>query len=487
MVVTDVLFIYNDRSAHSGYTTGLGVASIAAYLRRHGVEPGLIYWRDEEVGEPLLARIRTAAPRVLGFYGPTSGFRGVRELSAAVRADQPGLFQVYGGPDATLRPGVLESTDSLDAVCVGYGERPTLELVERLARGEPVTGVPGLRVAEGAGPARTVRESPPWDWRPEGQAIFGYDHRLFLEELARFPDFDRESFNLEVMLCRGCPFSCAFCSNKALRRVCGEELFRPDPVAAVDLLEEAVGATGLRRIEIHDEVLTVDRPWFREFMAEYRRRLDVPFWCNLRPGVFGEEEARLLAECGCERVFMGVESGNDAVRNGVMKKGVQREAIVSGVDLLRRADIKVTTQNMVGLPGETPELFLDTVRLTAAIEPDAAIVSVFYPYPGTELDEVCRSQTLLAGPEEEGLAGRERTDTTLRLPDFSRRDILFYSRSFPSLVRYERLRRRRRWAAPIPLRAGTARGIAATVGMVDGLRAAAVRLSGRRRREPGPA
>ena len=87
---------------------------------------------------------------------------------------------------------------------------------------------------------------------------------------------------------------------------------------------------------------------------------------------------------------------------------------------------------------ETPEQFIDTIKINAQIVPNGPHLSVFYPYPGTVLYDKCVEENLIddaTGMEQ----CKERTDTVLKLPDFPRKDILFYFENFRNLIQYELL------------------------------------------------
>ena len=81
-------------------------------------------------------------------------------------------------------------------------------------------------------------------------------------------------------------------------------------------------------------------------------------------------------------MFFGIESGDEAIRNGLLNKGVADEDIYRTAGLLRKYSIRFRTYNMVGLPNETMEQALLTVRLNAEIGTDFPWCSIFRPFPG---------------------------------------------------------------------------------------------------------
>ncbi|MCJ7653279.1 MAG: hypothetical protein MUO75_06225, partial [Actinobacteria bacterium] len=111
-------------------------------------------------------------------------------------------------PHASLNPDdCLKS--SFDAVCIGEGEYPTLELVEHLERGLSPTGIPNLYLKRG----ENIERNPT---------------RPFLRDLEGLPFPDRDMWvpwvanplsRPSVLVGRGCPFQCTYCCNHALGRL----------------------------------------------------------------------------------------------------------------------------------------------------------------------------------------------------------------------------------------------------------------------------
>ena len=94
-----------------------------------------------------------------------------------------------------------------------------------------------------------------------------------------------------------------------------------------------------------------------------------------------------LASGYCELIQFGVESGNDYIRNTVMSRDMPRETIVNAFKLAKKYGVKTNAINIIGVPGETKEMLLDTVKLNQEINPDTTGVNIFYPYKGTPLGD----------------------------------------------------------------------------------------------------
>jgi radical SAM superfamily enzyme YgiQ (UPF0313 family) len=85
--------------------------------------------------------------------------------------------------------------------------------------------------------------------------------------------------------------------------------------------------------------------------------------------------------------------------------------------------IDINLYVLIGVPGETFEDFKETVAVTRDCRPKNVSLSIFQPYPGTDLFETARNMGLLQG---ETLAVRgERRRAYLDLPGFSRKQIQY--------------------------------------------------------------
>jgi radical SAM superfamily enzyme YgiQ (UPF0313 family) len=435
MKTAHVLFVYVDFQASTSFSMGLGVSSLSGFLKRHGRTSSLIYYKNSSDEALLFKRVREAAPEIIAFYSTSVSADVVKRLSAGLRREFPDLFQAYGGIHAILVPEILAEIQTLDALCAGYGELPLLELCERIETGRSAEDVPGMWVRTRLnGQERILRKKP---WIPTGDvdSLVNFDPVLFLDEFERYPGFNRRNCRLEVIFNRVCPFGCTFCSNERLRTVLGKNRFLPSPERAAEVLRQALDDTGLSFVAIHDDILTLNKAWFKRFMELFVERIALPFSCNLRAGTFDEEDAALLRRAGVAEVWIGLESGNDHIRNTVMRKGISKEQLRQSFALLRKYHIHAVTQNLIGVPEESPETFLETVKLNAELMPGDSFLSVFYPYPTTSLFERCRSEGLIT-PHDQSFV--ERNQTTLALPGFPAEEIAFYTANFHRLQRYHR-------------------------------------------------
>ena len=216
-----------------------------------------------------------------------------------------------------------------------------------------------------------------------------------LEESAQFPgplparrDVPHAAW---VTIQIGCDNSCAFCIVPAVR---GAELSRPfdEVVAEVRGLAAAgtVEVTLLgQNVNSYGRDLTRRRPLFSELLRAVgevegirRVRYTSPHPKDLRP-----ETIAAMAEVDsvCEHLHYPLQSGSDRVL-AAMHRGYRAERYLEKLAAARAAvpDLAVTTDLIVGFPGETDDDFDRTLEVAAAAEFDSAYTFVFSPRPGTE-------------------------------------------------------------------------------------------------------
>ena len=143
-------------------------------------------------------------------------------------------------------------------------------------------------------------------------------------------------------------------------------------------------------------------------MALYRERIKIPFVCLLRCDVVTEDTMQDLAKGYCDIIQFGVESGNDYIRNVVMDRQMPRDTIVYAFKLARKYNVKTNALNVIGVPGETKEMLLDTVRLNTEIDPYTCGANIFYPYKGTPLGDKCFKEGLVNIKKYEDFSNERR-------------------------------------------------------------------------------
>jgi radical SAM superfamily enzyme YgiQ (UPF0313 family) len=110
-----------------------------------------------------------------------------------------------------------------------------------------------------------------------------------------------------------------------------------------------------------------------------------------------EDKLKMLKSAGLHGVTFAVENASEELRSKLLNRHISNDTIKKNVDLLHKYDIKFRIENMLGIPNETIETAINTLKFNIDCKPDIAWASLFTPYPGTDLGNYCYKYYLVSG------------------------------------------------------------------------------------------
>ncbi|HEX9775009.1 MAG TPA: tRNA (N6-isopentenyl adenosine(37)-C2)-methylthiotransferase MiaB [Actinomycetota bacterium] len=363
---------------------------IAGLLEQHG------YARADALEEADVVLFNTCAIRENAdnrLYGTLGHLKALKEK-------RPELRLAVGGCQVQKDKGlVLEKAPWVD---VAFGTFSVAEL-PRLLDEREATGVPAFDFAE--------------------------QTEIFPSAL---PARREQRFHAWVSVSVGCDNACSFCivphvRGRQVSRRLGEVLGE-----AHDLVADGVVEVTLLGQNVNTYGRDLDgRPMFAELLraldgvAGLRRvRFTSPHPHDFTPGVI---EAMAESSVVCEHIHFPMQSGSDDVLRR-MRRSYRSARYLSWLDELRAAipGLAVSTDIIVGFPGETEEDFAQTLRVTEAAGFDSAYTFKYSPRPFTDAsampDQVPpavvqeRFERLVALQERISLARNEATvDATVEV------------------------------------------------------------------------
>ncbi len=387
-----VLFYYRG-SEH------FGVQALIAYLESKGHETELIY--DPALGDNgyldipfvnnllnnlvcndklVVEKVLRFKPDLIAFSAITNLYLPITRLASKIKKvlDVP---IVIGGIHPTSIPEEVIKDECYDAVCIGEGEEPLAELLERIEQKRSFTDVKNLWVRDKSG------------------AIHKNPKRKIIKSLDDLPTGDKSLFEkygalttqLNIMTTRGCPYECTFCVNSFRNSLYSGEVYLRQRSAknVIEGITELQKTYKFKSVRFHDDVFAFNVKWLREFKEEYVKHVNLPFHCYVTPATAKEEIIRLLAEAGCTKISIGVQSGSEAIRTKLLNRKHTDDDIVEACHRIRKHGIKISAEFIFGFPEETPEDMWKSLNLSDRLNANYSPSFVFYPYPKTELAEYC--------------------------------------------------------------------------------------------------
>jgi len=144
-----------------------GIRSISAYLKQFEIKTALIFFKykrysvefqgndyftpsllDHDLNpqqdiELLIKLLRQLKPKIVGISVGSSALVSAKHITRAIKENTEALV-VWGGIHAIISPE--ECIEYADIVCIGEGEKPMLELTQKLEAGLSVDEIPNLWV-----------------------------------------------------------------------------------------------------------------------------------------------------------------------------------------------------------------------------------------------------------------------------------------------------------------------------------------------------
>jgi tRNA-2-methylthio-N6-dimethylallyladenosine synthase len=218
---------------------------------------------------------------------------------------------------------------------------------------------------------------------------FGIDERSFAGELPMHRD---RAFQAWVQISMGCNSKCAYCIVPAVR---GREVSRRpgDVVAEVTRL----AAEGVREVTLLGQNVN---SWGRDLAPEIHTEFgELLRACDAIHGIerirftsphpkdFRRPVIEAMAECEtvCEHAHLPLQSGSSRILKA-MRRTYTRERYLRLVGELRAGipDLALSTDLIVGFPGETEDDFQETITAVEEVGFDSAFTFVYSPRAGTE-------------------------------------------------------------------------------------------------------
>jgi tRNA-2-methylthio-N6-dimethylallyladenosine synthase len=196
---------------------------------------------------------------------------------------------------------------------------------------------------------------------------------------------------------RGCDYKCTYCIVPTTR---GPE--RSRQLAEVVRETEAVVVSGISEVILLGQTVNSYNDGRHDFADLLRAVGAVPGVRRLRftsphPNDFSPGVIRAMAEteAHCEHVHLPMQSGSTRTLKRMLRR-YTREQYLECVDRLRAAipDVSLTTDVIVGFPGETDADFEDTLTAVQAVGFDDAYTFKFSPRDGTPATRLPASETV---------------------------------------------------------------------------------------------
>lgn len=379
-----VMFIINDLGVNEPF----GPMILSAVLKARGHKTILGVLKKEDVEKKILSW----KPDMLAYSMMSVDMKNMRKFNQPLRK-KTNIFTILGGAHPTMDRSCINEP-GIDAICVGEGEGPIVDLVEHLERGKGIEGIPNIL---------TPRSK-------------GLELRDLIEDFDVIPFMDREivysypemvRFGIKgVWASRGCVFPCPYCFNNRyneLVRTKGKIVRRRSVESIVQETRKLKEKYRVSFIRIQDDVFVYRADdWLKEFAERWSSDINLPFYCLLRAELVTDEMAFYLKKAGCFSICMSIEAADDDVRIKMMRRKATKKQLEEAFRIFKKHKISVYANTMLALPFTTLEHDIASLDFAIKVKPEMPNFSIFMPYAGTDLGDYCYSASIY-NPEKDDI------------------------------------------------------------------------------------
>ncbi|MAG52449.1 MAG: hypothetical protein CMH62_00630, partial [Nanoarchaeota archaeon] len=348
------LFLIKELAFHEP----LGLMAMSAFLKQLGVDCKAFITSEEK---NLMEKIKKYNPDLILFSATTGIHKFYLELCRQIKKEMK-FISIFGGSHPTFYPDFIEEK-GVDIVVRGEVEEVLPDFIKNLKSRKSIEKTPGFWV------------------KNKDNKIFRNEIKSYPQDLDKLPFPDRTLLkDYEYLLPkgekffisnRGCPYECTYCFNSFNKKLAKGNYVRwRSPQNVIKEIKEVQKSYNIEKINFQDDIFITNKVWLKEFLKLYREEINLPFYCHIRPDLATEEVVKDLKDSNCYCAVFGLESGNDYIRNTVLKRNMSKRDIVNASALLRKYKVNFTTQTMMCLPDETIDMVFETIKLSAKCKPN---------------------------------------------------------------------------------------------------------------------
>jgi radical SAM superfamily enzyme YgiQ (UPF0313 family) len=357
------------------YYPPLGLMYIAAYLKRHFnheveiLDAQILNMSYEEIRQA----IQSKSPDIVGITTTTYTLPDAIEIAKIVKGIDSSIHVNLGGQHTHIFPNETINFSCVDSLILGEGEIAFSQLVNSLEQNHcDLSQIKGIIYKDGDKIIKT----------PPQEVIFNLDSLPYpTREIIPYKKYTLNgNIFTTILSSRGCLYECIHCYRPPLSKN-----FRSRSSSnVVDEIEECI-KLGIQEFIFVDDVFTLNRKRVFEICDEIiKRGLKLKWRINARGNNIDYSLLLKLKEAGCNWIHYELTSGTQKMLD-LLKKEITLKQIQYAIKVTNDVRITNSIEIILGLPNETKEYILKTIRFVNKINPDFAYFSLCIPYPKTEL------------------------------------------------------------------------------------------------------
>ena len=341
--------------------------------------------------------------RLIGITGLTNTFNDILQTAKLIKGENPETYIVMGGPHASFEyKNILSQNPEIDLIFIGESEISFPWAVDKLLHAPILDFIEDGKSDEinntlnSPGKIPNLFNSIIGKEKVPESIVFQDNDKKIKEPV--FPDainlselplparhlISRIYSVADVIINRGCPNKCSFCSRTHLF-----PQMRIRPVTQV--LEEVryiSSCANYRFVNFYDNI-NINHRYLNDFLdGLISQNFSLPWGAELRADVITKDEALKLKKANCKIVATGVESASEEVLK-INFKFQDPTKVAKGIRIFKETGIAVQAYFVIGLPGDNWDRFKKTLKFVETLNLESGVDRVEFftatPYPGSDL------------------------------------------------------------------------------------------------------
>jgi radical SAM superfamily enzyme YgiQ (UPF0313 family) len=152
---------------------------------------------------------------------------------------------------------------------------------------------------------------------------------------------------------------------------------------------------GMRFLYLFDDTFILSKDFVIEFCRKFIKKgfhKKIKWTANVRANLVTDEIIKIMKDAGCYEARMGVESGNDYILNTVYKRNMSKKQLIDAFKIIKKNGMQLRLDFIIGAPYETLEMMQESFDLARLSNADQVFFAKLYPFPGTEIKEICEKE-----------------------------------------------------------------------------------------------
>jgi radical SAM superfamily enzyme YgiQ (UPF0313 family) len=257
---------------------------------------------------------------------------------------------IVGGPHCEVSdPRLMRALHDcdVDALVVGEGEQPLLEISKRVSANSSLSEIPGVLTR-----SATAGYS---SYQPQSYGRGDLDYLPFpYATLPEFAELSLKAGSFQIETSRGCPYKCTFCDQ-------GHKFYRTYSKDRLVADLSLVAAHRPKHIDFLDGTFNLSSKRITLILSTLLENgFEGSIHAEVKPDTLTEPDVTLMKRARFRSVELGFQSTHEDTL-ATVKRGMKRERIEASVRLLKEHSIDVYINTIIGLPGETVSMWFDSI------------------------------------------------------------------------------------------------------------------------------